>query len=76
MLKHVSGPDANGEYTACCPAHEDSTPSMSITCRRSQKDSKERIYVHCHRGCESSQVAAALGLSMQDLIIDPDEPRG
>ncbi len=32
-------------WQACCPAHEDRTPSLSITPKG------ERILLHCHAGC-------------------------
>ncbi len=40
---------------ARCPAHDDSTPSLSI---REARDGK--LLVHCHAGCEQTAVIAAL----------------
>ena len=40
---------------ARCPAHDDSTPSLSI---RETRDGK--LLVHCHAGCEQTAVIAAL----------------
>jgi hypothetical protein len=40
---------------ARCPAHDDSTPSLSI---RETRDGT--LLVHCHAGCEQSAVIAAL----------------
>jgi len=48
---------SNGNYTACCPAHKDRSPSLSIT----EKDG--RILLHCFTGCDSQSIRAALGLS-------------
>lgn len=52
---------------AQCPAHDDRNPSLSIT------DTESRILVHCHAGCDTAAVLAALGLTMADLY---DQPRG
>jgi len=52
-------------WTARCPAHEDTNPSLSI----SQGDDG-RILLHCHAGCSPETVVFALGLSMADLFPD------
>ena len=38
-------------YVACCPAHEDRSPSLSL---RDADDG--RVLVHCHAGCSQSDV--------------------
>jgi putative DNA primase/helicase len=43
-------------FTACCVAHQDRNPSMSVT----QRDGK--ILAYCHAGCPQNAVIAALGL--------------
>jgi 5S rRNA maturation endonuclease (ribonuclease M5) len=50
---------------AQCPAHHDRTPSLSIT---EQADGK--VLVHCHAGCETEDVLAAIGLEKRDLFSD------
>lgn len=55
-------------WTACCPAHDDRTPSLSI---REMPDG--RILCHCFAGCTVDQVVAAVGLSLADLY--PEEQR-
>jgi putative DNA primase/helicase len=46
---------SKGAWTVCCPAHDDSEPSLSIT------DAGDgRVLVHCHAGCEQKDVIAAL----------------
>lgn len=42
-------------WMARCPAHDDSTPSLSI---RETRDGK--LLVHCHAGCEQTAVIVAL----------------
>lgn len=73
-LEHVTGPDANGEYMARCPCHDDKTASLSIAEKIKNKDGKQRIYLCCHAGCANSQIMAALGVTPRDLIVDPDAP--
>jgi len=72
MLQGVSGPNASGEYTAKCPAHDDKTASLTFRQKRSEKDGKERIYLKCHANCSGDAVMAALGITPRDLIVDPD----
>lgn len=58
-------------WVACCPAHEDRTPSMTIT---ETKDG--RILLHCFAGCSTSEIVGALGLSLRDLFADSPHERG
>ncbi len=53
--------------TAQCPAHEDRTPSLSF------RQIEGQVLVHCHAGCATADVVAALGLSMRDLFDEPRE---
>ncbi len=48
------GRQSGAGYVACCPAHEDSTPSLSL------KDADGVVLVHCHAGCEQATVVDAL----------------
>jgi len=41
-------------YVACCPAHEDRNPSLSIT------ESETKLLVHCFAGCTQAEVIEAL----------------
>ena len=75
MLQGVSGPNASGEYTAKCPAHQDRTASLTACAKASPKDGKEKIYLCCHAGCTGSDIMAALGISAKDLIVNPDPDR-
>lgn len=57
-------PSWDGEsYTACCPAHDDRNPSLSI---REAEDG--RVLVYCHAGCETQDVLAAIYLEWSDLF--------
>jgi DNA-binding NarL/FixJ family response regulator len=53
-----------GGWMACCPAHDDRRPSLSVT----EKDG--RILLKCFAGCANDSVVTALGLSMSDLFSD------
>lgn len=52
--------------TAQCPAHDDSTPSLSIGPRRDAKG----VVLSCHAGCDYGDVLAAIGLTDRDLFDD------
>ena len=41
-------------WIACCPAHEDGDPSLSL------RDTDGKVLVHCFAGCEQDAVVAAL----------------
>lgn len=52
-----------GRWLACCPAHEDRSPSLSI---RELDDG--RVLLHDFGGCDTGSVLGALGLSLADLF--------
>src|SRR4051794_37197609 len=52
-------------FIACCPAHEDRTPSLSISL-----GSDGRILVRCHAGCEAAAVMRAIGRNLTELFDD------
>ena len=51
-----------GSYTACCPAHEDKSPSLAI------RESDGKVILHCFAGCATADIVAAVGLDMTDLF--------
>ena len=53
-------------HIACCPAHEDRSPSLQI----SQVD--DRILIHCFAGCGAQDVLESIGLDFS--AICPDDP--
>lgn len=59
------------EVTTCCPAHDDASPSLSLSIGRD----RDRVIVHCHGPCETEAVVGAVGLTMADLFV-PDDPTG
>jgi putative DNA primase/helicase len=48
------GRRSGSSWVACCPAHEDHNPSLSI------RDQDGHVLVHCHAGCEQTAVIDAL----------------
>lgn len=57
----------NGNWVACCPAHEDRSPSMTI---RETPDGK--ILMHCFSGCSIGEIAGAIGVDLSDLFPPSD----
>ena len=41
-------------YVACCPAHDDKSPSLSLT------DFGDKVLFHCFAGCSQTEVIEAL----------------
>ncbi len=64
LLSRLEGVRATGtdQWVARCPAHEDKSPSLSIT----EKD--DRVLIHCHAGCYVNEVVDAVGLKITDLF--------
>lgn len=53
-----------------CPAHPDSSPSLSID----YVGADARVQVHCHASCDAMEVLAALGLEYPMLFDDYEPP--
>jgi len=65
-LRKVKG--RNGSFTACCPAHQDDSPSLAI---REANDG--RVLLHCFGGCSVHDVLGAVGMDITDLFPDKSE---
>jgi len=48
----------------CCPAHDDRTPSLSVS--RGERG----ILLNCFAGCRMEDVCAAFGVTVRDLFYD------
>lgn len=59
-LSKVSAGD--GQWTACCPAHADTKPSLSITL-----SSQGNVLLHCFRGCSFADICRELNLSAYEM---------
>lgn len=60
-----------GGYQAKCPAHEDNTPSLSVSVGRTQP-----VVLTCHAGCEADAILAELGLTWEHLSIRREQSAG
>ncbi|MBK7803728.1 MAG: hypothetical protein IPJ55_13885 [Chloracidobacterium sp.] len=56
-------------FSALCPAHDDRTPSLSIS-----EGSGGKILLKCFTGCSTDSILSAIGLEMKDLFADNDLP--
>lgn len=59
----------HGKYIACCPAHEDRSPSLAI-----KDEADGRVLLHCFAGCETEDVLNAIGLTFSDVMPERVEP--
>jgi hypothetical protein len=57
-----------GQWVACCPAHADKHPSMTL---RETEDG--RVLLHCFAGCSVEEILGAVGMTFDALF--PDEKR-
>jgi hypothetical protein len=69
LLSELINVEVTGDrsYIACCPAHSDEKASLSVA-----ESDDGKILLHCHAGCETKDVLAALGLTSADLA--PEAP--
>lgn len=57
----------SGTWIACCPAHQDKHPSMTV------READDRVLVHCFADCSVEQILASVGLTFDALF--PEKPR-
>lgn len=63
--------ERNGEYQCNCPAHDDKSPSLSVSISRESG----KLLIHCHAGCKVDSILQAVG--RPDLLRmngAPDRP--
>ncbi|MNZ32906.1 hypothetical protein D3C78_502440 [compost metagenome] len=66
LLSRLEGVKQHGSrYVARCPAHDDKSPSLSLS-----RGEDGRALVHCYAGCETRDVLAAVGLELRELFPD------
>lgn len=56
-------------WLACCPAHDDRSPSLAIT------DKGDRALLHCYAGCTFDEIRAALGMQSHEFFADGKAPK-
>ena len=54
-------------WIACCPAHDDKSPSMTI------RDDNGKILIHCFAECDTASILESIGVSFEDLFPEPLE---
>jgi hypothetical protein len=57
------------QWVACCPAHEDSTPSLAI------RDTGDKLLMRCYAGCTFQEIAESLGMRQHEFFRDGKEPK-
>ncbi|MCP3931201.1 MAG: hypothetical protein GY705_19120, partial [Bacteroidetes bacterium] len=60
----------SNRYLSKCPAHEDRSPSLSITTE------PEKILLHCHAGCSPQSIVESVGYSLGDLFTEDEKLKG
>jgi hypothetical protein len=65
-LSKVKG--GRGRWTACCPSHEDRSPSLAI---RETEDG--RILLKCFGGCSVQEIVGAIGMDIGELFPSDDK---
>lgn len=57
------------QWVACCPAHDDSSPSLAI------RDAGDKILTRCYAGCTFPEIHEAMGLTARDFFADSKTPK-
>ncbi len=52
-----------GQWSACCPAHDDKGPSLSV-----RETAEGAVLLHCFAGCSVADILSALGMEMSGLF--------
>lgn len=66
VLSRLSGVRRSGNgWVACCPSHEDRTPSLSI-----RQGSNGRVLFKCFAGCRFEDIRRGLNMTTQELGPD------
>ncbi len=62
----------NGDgWLACCPAHEDRSPSLSIN-----QGDDGRVLLNCFARCSHEAIVGAMGLESKDLFVPRESRNG
>jgi hypothetical protein len=55
-------------FTSCCPAHDDSDPSLSVS------TGDRGVLLHCFAGCTTQSILDAIGFDYSDIFYEHTEP--
>jgi hypothetical protein len=62
----------SGKWIACCSAHPDMSPSLAI-----KQTDGGKLLLHCFSGCPVTDIVAAVGLELSDLMpTNPSYQKG
>lgn len=64
LLRKVKAVGKN-QWVACCPAHDDRSPSMTIT-----ETADGKVLIHDFAGCSVDEILGSLGLELDVLFPD------
>lgn len=67
-LRKVKKTGAN-RWIACCPAHDDRSPSLSV-----MQNDAGKVFVHCFAGCNGDEIMTSIGMTLSDLYPERIEP--
>lgn len=59
--------NGKSQWVACCPAHDDKSPSMTIA-----ETDDGRVLVHCFSGCSVEEILGAVGMDYG--VLFPPKP--
>jgi hypothetical protein len=65
VQKGWTAPKGQRRWSAICPAHNDHTPSLTIT------EGKRRTFFKCWVGCDEAAIIAGAGLKLEDVWYEP-----
>ena len=63
---HKVRKNGTDKWMACCPAHDDRSPSLAIAERNG------KILLHCFAGCELPEILGSIDMELSDLYPDQD----
>ena len=70
VLSRLRGAKPHGSgWMACCPAHEDRVPSLSLN-----EGDDGRVLLKCFAGCAHEAIVEALGIEQRDLFHERSSP--
>ena len=73
LLQHLEKVKStkSGHWLACCPAHDDKSPSLSI-CEKPDG----RVLVKCWSGCSVEEILSSVGLTFEALYPEKEIHHG
>ena len=69
LLSRLKSVKKTGEnrWVACCPAHEDKTPSLAISANH------RTVMLHCFSGCDVESILTSIDMTFDDLYPEHHE---